>query len=129
MASRLWCELVSFFQEYIGHDVKLGADECKCIIEIPSYLGMDVITAYAEDPDVKFILTERDPQKWARSFNNTSAKVVALATSFPFNILKYFQADIYHFMDMNVLVYQALASGTKPGDPDNEEMLREYYSQ
>ncbi|CAI7640150.1 unnamed protein product [Penicillium pancosmium] len=104
------------------------ADESKCIIEITSYLGMDVIEAYAEDPEVKFILTERDPRKWARSFNNTSAKVVALASSFPFNVLKYFQGDLYHFMDMNVLVNQALASGTKPGDPENEDILCEYYS-
>ncbi|CAI7612459.1 unnamed protein product [Penicillium manginii] len=99
-----------------------------CIIEIPSYFGMDVIEAYAEDPDVKFILTERDPRKWAQSFNNTSAKVVAMGSSFPCNILKYFHSDIYHFMDMNALVYRALAGATKPGDPENEDMLCEYYS-
>lgn len=51
-----------------------------------------------------------------------------MANSFPISILKYFQADLYHFMDMNVLVYQALGGGTKPGDPENEDMLCEYNS-
>jgi hypothetical protein len=27
-------------------------------------MGMDLIKAYLKDPDVKFILTERDPDKW-----------------------------------------------------------------
>ncbi|KAJ5110031.1 hypothetical protein N7532_002676 [Penicillium argentinense] len=100
-----------------------------CIIEVPSYLGMDVIQSYIDDPEVKFILTERNPKNWALSFNNTAAKVAALATTFPVSILKYFHADLYHFFDVNVLVYRALSSNTKPGDAENEEMLCEYYSE
>lgn len=100
----------------------------QAIIEVPSYLGTDMIDAYAEDPDVKFILTERDPQKWALSFNNTCYNVAKMGTTFPFNILKYFQVDLYHFLEVNRLVYRALANGTKPGDPDNEESLCDYYS-
>ncbi|KAJ5547064.1 hypothetical protein N7494_004649 [Penicillium frequentans] len=99
-----------------------------CLIEIPSYVGMDVIEAYATDPDVKFILTERSPEKWAKSVNNSTAQVVNMAYTFPFNILKYFSSTLYHFLTMNTLVYNALASGTKVGDEDNEKILSRYYS-
>lgn len=89
---------------------------------------MDVIEAYAQDPSVKFILTERSPERWAASVNNTAASVASLANRFPFSILKYFDATLYHFLSFNQLVYQALAGGTMPRDPDNEEMLCRYYS-
>lgn len=89
---------------------------------------MDLIEAYADDPEVKFILTERCPEKWARSVNNTAGQVAAMGLSFPFNILKHFEPWLYHFLDMNVLVYDALAGGTKLGDKDNEKMLAAYYS-
>lgn len=89
---------------------------------------MDVIEAYASDPDVKFILTERSPEKWAKSVNNSTAQVVNMAYTFPFNILKYFSSTLYHFLTMNTLVYNALAAGTKVGDEDNEKILSRYYS-
>lgn len=109
-------------------DVEKWLADYDAIVEVPSYLGMDMIDAYAEDPDVKFILTERDPKKWALSFNNTCYNVAKMATTFPLNILKYFQADLYQFLEVNKLVYQAFANGTMPGDPDNEDSLCDYYS-
>lgn len=89
---------------------------------------MDVIEAYAQDPNVKFILTERDPEKWAKSINNTAAKVAGAADQFPLSILKYFDATLYSFLTMNQLVQTAMAGGTKPGDPDNERVMCKYYS-
>ncbi|KAJ5182786.1 hypothetical protein N7492_000402 [Penicillium capsulatum] len=100
-----------------------------CLVEIPSYMGMDVMEAYVDDPDVKFILTERDPQKWASSVNKTAAQVAGLATQFPTNILKYFDGFLYEFLRMNQIVYRAMAGGTQVGDPDNEEMLCKYYTE
>lgn len=90
-------------------------------------MGMDFIEAYADDPDVKFILTERSPAKWAKSVNNTAGQVVGMAYTFPFNILKYFDSFLYHFLDLSIVVYQAVAGGTKIGDEDNEKMLCKYY--
>lgn len=89
---------------------------------------MDVIEAYANDPDVKFILTERSPEKWAKSVNNSAAQVANMAYTFPFNILKYFSETLDHFLSMNTLVYTAIANGTKIGDADNEKILCKYYS-
>jgi hypothetical protein len=90
-------------------------------------MGRDLLTTYAEDPDVKFILTERQPEKWAKSVNNSVAGVVKMAQSFPMNILKKFDPVLSEFMKFNVLVYNALAGGTRPGHPDNERELCAYY--
>lgn len=90
---------------------------------------MDVIQAHAQDPNVKFILTERDPLKWAKSVNNSAAKVAQAADQFPLSLLQYFDTTLYHFLAMNRLVCGALGGGTKFGDPDNEEMLGKYYTE
>jgi hypothetical protein len=92
-------------------------------------MGMDMIEAYAQDPNVKFILTERSPEKWAKPVNNTAAKVATMAGQFPFSILKYFDASLYTFLELNVVMYQGLAGGTKPGGPGNEQMLVRYYKE
>jgi hypothetical protein len=90
-------------------------------------MGKDLLEAYAADPDVKFILTERNPQKWAKSVNNSAGGVVAMAESFPMNILKHFDATLSEFMKSNVLIYNALSACTRPGDADNEfELCRSY---
>jgi hypothetical protein len=79
------------------------------------------------DPDVKFILTERNPQKWAISVNNTAGKIVGMAGSFPMSILKHFGSFLYYFFSINASVYRAFAGSTVPGDPDNERMMMEFY--
>lgn len=88
---------------------------------------MDMIRAYAQDPNVKFILTERPPEKWAISVNNTAAEVVTLADRFPISILKYFDSTLYQFFTLNQVIYRALAGGTMPGDPDIERQLQRWY--
>lgn len=99
------------------------------MVEIPSYMGMDMIEAYAEDPDVRFILTERSPEKWAKSVNNTTAQVATMCSQFPFSILKYFDSTLFEFLDLNRVIYQGLACGTKPGGPGNEQILARYYAE
>jgi hypothetical protein len=37
---------------------------------------MAVIEAYVDDPNVKFMLTERDPEKWVAPFNNTAGTLM-----------------------------------------------------
>jgi hypothetical protein len=103
------------------------ADTMQCLIEVPSYMGMDLIQAYLKDPDVKFILTERDPDKWVTSVNKTAGGVANMAQQFPFSILKYFDATLYEFLDLNELVYRALSGCTLLDGPNNRENLRQYY--
>ena len=90
-------------------------------------MGTDALKAYAEDPDVKFILTERDPDKWVKSVNSTVAEVVKIASSFPINILKHFEAESGQFFHLNCVMYDALSDGTRLPDPRNPSALRRNY--
>ncbi|PIG85736.1 hypothetical protein AARAC_004077 [Aspergillus arachidicola] len=101
--------------------------EYDCFIELPSYLGSQALEVYAEDPDVKFILTHRDPDKWVTSMDNTIANVLRMATSFPMNILKHFDIILKCFFRLNQVMFWAISDGTNPGDPNNEAALRRNY--
>ncbi|KAI0844020.1 P-loop containing nucleoside triphosphate hydrolase protein [Daldinia vernicosa] len=57
------------------------------IIEMPFFMLRSVLKAY---PDAKFLLTERNPEKWARSFENTVGMVHKKFSSLPMSIFKYF---------------------------------------
>ncbi|KAJ5379551.1 hypothetical protein N7509_012670 [Penicillium cosmopolitanum] len=98
-----------------------------CIVEVASFIGKDAIKAYAADPDVKFILTERSPAKWAKSVNNTAGVMVQMAHSLPMGVLKHFNEFLSIFFSLNVTVYGAWSGSTLPGEADNERLLREYY--
>lgn len=87
-----------------------------------------LLEAYVDDPDVKFILTERNPDKWVTSVNNTAGAMVDMPYQFPFSILKYFDATLYRFLSMNSLVYGAICGFTKPGDAENAKNVRKYYT-
>jgi hypothetical protein len=89
---------------------------------------MDLIEAYIDDPDVKFILTERDPEKWVTSVNTTAGALLEMPYQFPLVILKYFDATLYRFLAMNEVVYGAISRCTKPGEPDNAPNLRKHYT-
>jgi hypothetical protein len=91
-------------------------------------MGKDLLEAYAEDPDVKFILTERQPEKWAKSVNNSAGDLVQMSERFPMNIVKHFDPLLSEFMRVTALIYGGLAAGTRPGHPDNERELYAYYN-
>ncbi|KAI1334460.1 P-loop containing nucleoside triphosphate hydrolase protein [Xylariaceae sp. FL0016] len=57
------------------------------IIEMPFWTLHSVLKAY---PDAKFLLMERDPDKWASSFINTVGQLIAAYQSLPLSIFKYF---------------------------------------
>ncbi|KAJ5693174.1 hypothetical protein N7462_002597 [Penicillium macrosclerotiorum] len=118
---------MSGVKRYTRPDFEKWIGDYDCLVEIPSYLGKNIFEAYANDPEVKFILTERRPDSWARSLNNSAGGVVALSSQFPFNILKHFDATLHEFLEVNCMVYSALSGCTKPGDPDNEKELISYY--
>ena len=89
---------------------------------------MDVLQSYAQDPSTKFILTERDPKKWALSINNSGGKAFQVVSSFPLNILKYFDSRLYYFVEAHLVAYNIFAAGTRPGDPGNEAELCQFYT-
>jgi hypothetical protein len=103
------------------------SNEAQCVIEIPSYIGLGSIEAYAKDPSIKFIVTERNPDKWVKSFNNTLGEAIRQTTLFPMNILKHFDPVIGNFFYLTKLMYWSFSDGTDMGHPNNENALRKNY--
>jgi hypothetical protein len=98
-------------------------------VEVPSFFGTAVIEAYADDPNVKFILTERDPEKWVASFNNTAGTLMKMADSFPLVILRYFDGPLNLFLKLNQTICWALSDKTNVGDAENEIAMRRNYTE
>ncbi|GES57833.1 hypothetical protein ATEIFO6365_0002076800 [Aspergillus terreus] len=118
---------LSGIKRYNREDVEKWLADYDCLIEIPSYLGIDVLEEYAADPDVQFILTERDPGAWARSVNNTAGRIVTMAATFPSSVLRHFNRSLGVFFHLNELVYWAVSEATNMDNPDNEACLRRSY--
>ncbi|KAI1081816.1 P-loop containing nucleoside triphosphate hydrolase protein [Whalleya microplaca] len=67
------------------------------IIEMPFFMIRSVLKAY---PDAKFLLTERDPDKWVKSFCNTIGRTSVAMNSFPTSLFKQldgFASGMAHF--------------------------------
>jgi len=97
-------------------------------IEIGSFIPTQTIGAYLDDPDVKFLLTERDPDRWAKSVESFIGGIVKALSSFPMNILKHFNSRLWHFWYINELLYGIWSTGSRPGQPGSQEMMRLYYT-
>ncbi|KAL4893486.1 hypothetical protein BDV59DRAFT_177493 [Aspergillus ambiguus] len=117
----------SGIKRYNREDIDKWLANYDCLIEVPSYLGTRVFEEYATDPDIKFILTERDPDAWVKSVNNTAGDNVKIASNLPTSILKYFHKDLRAFFRLNQLVYWVLSDTTNKGDTSNEANLRRNY--
>ncbi|KAG5932547.1 hypothetical protein E4U53_001274 [Claviceps sorghi] len=114
-------------QRYTKADFDKWFAEYDCIVEIPFFLGPELMKAYADDPNVKFILTDRNPDKWVTSFNNTVGEIVRFGHGFPVNILRHFDGPLYSLLGLNDSIYKSLADGTLPGEKNNETALRRNY--
>ncbi|KAI0413519.1 P-loop containing nucleoside triphosphate hydrolase protein [Xylaria grammica] len=63
------------------------------IIEMPFFMLRSVLKAY---PDAKFLLTERDPNKWAKSYLNTIGLAATRFRQFPMSIFKHFDSFTFN---------------------------------
>ena len=77
---------------------------------------------------MQFLLTERDPDAWVRSFNNFVALcVLAPFHAFPMSVAKHFDPFLSNFVRLNELVYNVWSSGIPYGAEGNETELRRNY--
>ncbi|KIX05113.1 uncharacterized protein Z518_05985 [Rhinocladiella mackenziei CBS 650.93] len=97
------------------------------LIEIPSFFGLEMLEAYLADPEVKFLLTERSPDSWVKSFNNFVGVNVQDCESPPLSILRYFNKTLRYFYRVNRVIYSTFSENTRIGDQRNEEYLRQNY--
>ncbi|KAK7962527.1 uncharacterized protein PG986_003352 [Apiospora aurea] len=98
------------------------------IIEIPSFFLDVIYQAYGNEPDVKFLLTERDPDAWVRSATNGPAELlVALDTPGPLGLSRHFDAFNDEFFNPASLMYESMAEGKGPEDPGAQAALRRHY--
>ncbi|KAB8215972.1 hypothetical protein BDV33DRAFT_227295 [Aspergillus novoparasiticus] len=118
---------LSGIKRYETADVDKWIGNYDCLMEIPSYIGSRAMRGYIEDPDVKFIVTERSPEKWVRSIDNTIGEAVKAAHQFPLNILKRFDSELGHFLRLATVMYWAYADGANPGDANSEAALYKNY--
>lgn len=92
---------------------------------MPFFMLRSVLKAY---PDAKFLLTERNPDKWATSIMNTIGKVHKGFHTFPMSIYKYldgFTSGMSFMGDMTIGYYGNGHGAT----PEGEKALAENYKE
>lgn len=85
--------------------------------------------AYIDDPDVKFILTDRAPAAFARSINNSIGRFVTAAHSFPLGVLKYLDTYNLAFTRLVDDMYPVYSQGKIPSDPNSAESIARWYEE
>jgi len=97
----------------------------KVIIEMPFFMLHEIIKAY---PDAKFLLTEREPEKWATSFFNTVGVAQARLKMFPISLFKYFDAYILWMDRFGVRMMDYCTNGFGVSEEGREMLIENYKS-
>lgn len=118
---------LSGIKRYSRDDFEKWFAAYDAVIGIPSACSTQILEAYLDDPNVKFLLTERDPDSWVRSLNGYIGDGVMRFDSFPLALFKWINRDFWHLDTMSKLRYFSLSDRTYPGAPGNMEVLRQNY--
>lgn len=126
----MWAEY-DVSEHYPGHvSVEknvLLTSHFQCVIESPCYLCPNVVDAYLQDPDVKFILTERSPESFVKSLGGSLVDYYARLCTFPLCLTKYFDKLIWHLHGMFGAMTFRWSRGLYPNDPAFKQTMRESY--
>ncbi|KAI0478865.1 P-loop containing nucleoside triphosphate hydrolase protein [Xylariaceae sp. FL0804] len=99
------------------------------INEMPFWMMHSIVKAY---PDAKFLLVERDPEKWARSFMNTILAADKKYSTFPYQILRYFDNFAFRFSEFlskNVAYFTNGLGSTEQGQQRLVENYKDYIAE
>lgn len=83
------------------------------LVEVPSMCPSQLVPAYIDDPDVRFLLVERDPDAWARSFDAFIGKQWIRLNSFPMNVLQMFNPKLRAMNRFAHVMYEYYGDGRK----------------
>ncbi|KZL83869.1 hypothetical protein CI238_06993 [Colletotrichum incanum] len=98
-----------------------------CIVESPCYLCPNIIKTYLEDPDVKFILTERTPESWAKSIAGSLGAYHAKLAKPPLSIARYFDSFIWELTALFKAMTHRWSGGLEPSEPGFNDALAKSY--
>jgi len=99
----------------------------QAILEIPSYLGTSVLEAYKDDPDVKFILTERDPKSFVRSMEGSVGTFLNNNSHVMDSWGSYFNAFAWSWDRAGRSIYMEYALGATPNSLHSSRNLELFY--
>ncbi|KAK1999816.1 hypothetical protein LX36DRAFT_463523 [Colletotrichum falcatum] len=98
-----------------------------CIVESPCYLCPNIIKTYLDDPDVKFILTERTPESWAKSIAGSLGAYHEKLAKPPLSIARYLDSFIWELTALFRAMTHRWSGGLEPSDPGfNDALARSY---
>lgn len=101
----------------------------QCIIESPCYLCPNIVTEYLEDPDVKFILTERTPESWAKSIAGSLGAYHAKLSQPPLSVVRYFDTFVWELRALFKAMTHRWSKGLDPSDPGFQGAMAESYTE
>jgi len=121
--------ILSGIPRYSRADLDKWLADYDVFIEVGSYFPQTTLHAYLDDPDVRFLLTERDPDRWAASFDAFVGGICLATTSLPLNVLRYFDPVLWHLYQFNHLAYWLFSDKTSPAAPEvrRRRVLRRNY--
>ncbi|TPX15930.1 uncharacterized protein E0L32_000264 [Thyridium curvatum] len=82
-------------KSYTREDFDKWFGKYDSIVEVPSFFLDDFLAAY---PDCKFILTERDPDRWVSSWRGTVAEEVAKGNTLQRRFVRFFDTFADNFI-------------------------------
>ncbi|KAK8036772.1 P-loop containing nucleoside triphosphate hydrolase protein [Apiospora phragmitis] len=96
------------------------------LTEVPAYAVPQMVAAY---PEAKFLLLERSPKSWAKSFQEAVIPEARRAGQFPANFLKLMDAGFREFNDMFYIIGHEVSGGAFNGPGGFENCIRWYKEQ
>lgn len=118
----------SGIKPYTRADFEKWWAEYDAVLECPSYFPEAVLEAYKDDPDIKFILTERRAEAFAKSYRGGPGGFETVVRSFPLNILRYLDARNYYMFRLGTRLWDHCAANVPPWDPRSLDNLQSWYS-
>ncbi|KAI8313003.1 hypothetical protein K4K61_009218 [Colletotrichum sp. SAR11_59] len=100
-----------------------------CIVESPCYLCPNIVTEYLEDPNVKFILTERTPESWAKSIAGSLGAYHAKLAQPPLSVVRYFDSFVWELRALFKAMTHRWSGGLEPSDPGFKDAMAKSYTE
>jgi hypothetical protein len=90
---------------------------------MPYFMLRSILKAY---PDAKFLLTERDPEKWAKSYFNTIGVANTQFHQLPMSVFRYFDSFTSIMATFGGRMLDYCTNGYGLSDEGREALIENY---